>query len=295
MLATRKPTPDGASAAERAPEWAAWSLAIACAIAGGILCLSTVLQALSGEQLRHQAGAELLLAPGAFLIRSLRWAAILVPLHLYAVAYAVARPGDARVATLHLALPVAVLLIPIAASLDHILTLTTPPPLPAILVDTVGRLTGVLLLLGLLAVVAAAVVVLSGVAPKLRVPVALLAPPDAASDAADEAQPEAGTAAEAAPADDTSAILQTREPFQQILGAEPPASPAPPEPPRRRRQPRPQCRPNQRRLAPRRAAPPSARSRRRAATMCRSKSSCMSTAIAPPPSSPPRRNSTPRC
>ena len=260
MLATRDPTPesiktqDRAGVMERVPDWPIWVLALASAVAASVLSLSTVLQAFSGEQLRLQPGAALLLAPGAFLIRSLDWAAILVPVYLYVVAYAVGRaPADARVPTLHVALPVAALIIPIAASLTHVLTPAEPPPLPAALVAALGRPTSVLLLLLLLVTTAAAVVLLSGVAPRLGVPVALLAPPHAARDTPEEHAAEEH-AAERAPSPepgdradqggradqddryDESAILQSREPFAAILagepaGDEPPApSPAPPEP-----------------------------------------------------------------
>ena len=268
MLATRDPTPesvktqDRAGVMERVPDWPIWVLALASAVAASVLSLSTVLQAFSGEQLRLQPGAALLLAPGAFLIRSLGWAAILVPVYLYVVAYAVGRaPADARVPTLHVALPVAALIIPIVASLTHILTLTDPPPLPAALVDALGRPTSVLLLLVLLVTAAAAVVLLSGVAPRLGVPTALLAPPDAAPGTPEEhaaerePSPEPGDQADqggrAGQDDgyDESAILRSREPFAAILAGEPaddepPApSPAPPEPageePPRRVRPRP--------------------------------------------------------
>ena len=244
-MAKRNPTPDRISLTERVPDWPIWVLALASAVAASVLSLSTVLQAFSGEQLRLQPGAELLLAPGAFLIRSLSWAAILVPLYLYAVAYAVGRPADARVPTLHVALPVAVLIIPIAACLTHILTLPEPPPLPAALVTAVGKPASVLLLLVLLVTAAAAGVMLSGAAPKLRVPVALLTPPAASRDPAEE-EPPPEREPTPEPADrgdrsdeyDGSTILRNREPFQAILAAEPatekPATEkpaAPPEPP----------------------------------------------------------------
>ncbi len=278
MLATRDPTPEGVSTPERVglmervPDWPIWVLALASAVAASVLSLSTVLQAFSGEQLSLQPGAALLLAPGAFLIRSLGWAAILVPVYLYVVAYAVGRaPADARVPTLHVALPVAALIIPIVASLTHILTLADPPPLPAALVAGLGRPTSVLLLLVLLVTAAAAVVLLSGVAPRLGVPVALLAPPESAHDAReappreDESSPEpddqAGGSDQAdrgvqtsrggqAGRDDRdqSTIVQSREPFAAILAGEPadddepPPPPAPPEPaarePPRRARPR---------------------------------------------------------
>ncbi len=243
---------------ERVPDWPIWVLALASAVAASVLGLSTVLQAFSGEQLRLQPGAALLLAPGAFLIRSLGWAAILVPVYLYVVAYAVGRaPADARVPTLHVALPVAALIIPIVASLIHVLTLADPPPLPAALVAALGRPTSVLLLLVLLVTSAAAVVLLSGVAPRLGVPVALLGPPESAHDTReappreDESAPEPGDQADgqdragrgdqAGRGDryDESTILQSREPFAAILAGEPaaadepppaPAPPAPPEP-----------------------------------------------------------------
>ena len=243
---------------ERVPDWPIWVLALASAVAASVLGLSTVLQAFSGEQLRLQPGAALLLAPGAFLIRSLGWAAILVPVYLYVVAYAVGRaPADARVPTLHVALPVAALIIPIVASLIHVLTLADPPPLPAALVAALGRPTSVLLLLVLLVTSAAAVVLLSGVAPRLGVPVALLGPPESAHDTReappreDESAPEPGDQAagqDRAGRDDQagrgnrydeSTILQSREPFAAILAGEPaaadepppaPAPPAPPEP-----------------------------------------------------------------
>ncbi len=241
---------------ERVPDWPIWVLALASAVAASVLGLSTVLQAFSGEQLRLQPGAALLLAPGAFLIRSLGWAAILVPVYLYVVAYAVGRaPADARVPTLHVALPVAALIIPIVASLIHVLTLADPPPLPAALVAALGRPTSVLLLLVLLVTSAAAVVLLSGVAPRLGVPVALLGPPESAHDTReappreDESAPEPGDQADgqdragrgdqAGRGDryDESTILQSREPFAAILAGEPaaadepPAAPAPPAPP----------------------------------------------------------------
>ena len=241
---------------ERVPDWPIWVLALASAVAASVLGLSTVLQAFSGEQLRLQPGAALLLAPGAFLIRSLGWAAILVPVYLYVVAYAVGRaPADARVPTLHVALPVAALIIPIVASLIHVLTLADPPPLPAALVAALGRPTSVLLLLVLLVTSAAAVVLLSGVAPRLGVPVALLGPPESAHDTReappreDESAPEPGDQAagqdragrddQAGRGDryDESTILQSREPFAAILAGEPPAvdeppaAPAPPAPP----------------------------------------------------------------
>ena len=244
---------------ERVPDWPIWVLVLASAVAASVLGLSTVLQAFSGEQLRLQPGAALLLAPGAFLIRSLGWAAILVPVYLYVVAYAVGRaPADARVPTLHVALPVAALIIPIVASLIHVLTLADPPPLPAALVAALGRPTSVLLLLVLLVTSAAAVVLLSGVAPRLGVPVALLAPPESAHDTReappreDESAPEPGDQADgqdragrgdqAGRGDryDESTILQSREPFAAILAGEPaaadepraaPAPSAPPAPP----------------------------------------------------------------
>ena len=265
MLATRDPTPERVSTRERVglmervPDWPIWVLALASAVAASVLGLSTVLQAFSGEQLRLQPGAALLLAPGAFLIRSLGWAAILVPVYLYVVAYAVGRaPADARVPTLHVALPVAALIIPIVASLIHVLTLADPPPLPAALVAALGRPTSVLLLLVLLVTSAAAVVLLSGVAPRLGVPVALLAPPESAHDTReappreDESAPEPGDQADgqdragrgdqAGRGDryDESTILQSREPFAAILAGEPaaadepraaPAPSAPPAPP----------------------------------------------------------------
>ena len=260
MLATRDPTPERVrtqgrvGVMERVPDWPIWVLALASAVAASVLSLSTVLQAFSGEQLRLQPGAALLLAPGAFLIRSLGWAAILVPAYLYVVAYAVGRaPADARAPTLHVALPVAALIIPIVASLTHILTLTDLPPLPAALVDSLGRPTSVLLLLVLLVSAAAAVVLLSGVAPRLGVPVALLAPPDAAPGtpaehaAERESSPEPGDQADQgsrevqgnrevqggqAGQDDRyeSAILQSREPFAAILAGEPADDEEPPAP-----------------------------------------------------------------
>ena len=235
---------------ERVPDWPIWVLALASAVAASVLSLSTVLQAFSGDQLRLQPAAALLLAPGAFLIRSLDWAAILVPVYLYAVAYAVGRaPADARVPTLHVALPVAALIIPIAASLTHVLTPAEPPPLPAALVAALGRPASVLLLLLMLVTAAAAVVLLSGVAPKLGVPVALLAPPDAARDTPEEPSDEHGSSPQddhEGPSDQVrgdryreSAIVQSREPFAAILAGEsaaadeppapPPAPPAPPE------------------------------------------------------------------
>lgn len=253
-MATRDPTPesvktqDRAGVMERVPDWPIWVLALACAVAASVLSLSTVLQAFSGEALRLQPGAALLLAPGAFLIRSLGWAAILVPVYLYVVAYAVGRaPADARAPTLHVALPVAAFIIPIAASLTHILTLTDPPPLPAALVDALGRPTSVLLLLVLLVTAAAAVVLLSGVAPKLGIPTALLAPPDAPRTPEEHAaerefSPEPGDQADQGglagqdDGHDESSILQSREPFAAILAGEPAddeppeSSPAPPEP-----------------------------------------------------------------
>ena len=269
-MATRNPTPDRVSLTERVPDWPIWVLALASAVAASVLSLSTVLQAFSGEQLRLQPGAELLLAPGAFLIRSLSWAAILVPLHLYAVAYAVGRPADARVPTLHVALPVAVLIIPIAASLTHILTLPLPPPLPAALVAAVGKPASVLLLLMLLVTAAAAGVMLSGAAPKLRVPVALLTPPAASRDPAEE-EPPPEREPTPEPADrgdrddeyDGSTILRNREPFQAILAAEPRSRPPRSRwrrpslrPPRRPSRP---SRPEARRPGgPLRAAPPPA-------------------------------------
>jgi len=257
VLATRDPTPervrtlDRVGLTERVPDWPIWVLALASAVAASVLSLSTVLHAFSTEQLRLQPGAALLLAPGAFLIRSLGWAAILVPVYLYVVAYAVGRaPADARVPTLHVALPVAALIIPIAATLTHVLTPSDPPPLPAALVAAVGRPTSVLMLLVMLVTAAAAVVLLSGAAQKLGVPVALLAPPDAARDT--PAEPSAESAPTAEPGDpagqgnragggdrdgrgdryDRSTILQSREPFAAILAGEPPAGdpPAPPEP-----------------------------------------------------------------
>ena len=240
-MATRTTTPERVSLTERVPDWPIWVLALTSAVAASVLCLSTVLQAFAGVELRLQPGAQLLLAPGAFLIRSLSWAAILVPLYLYAVAYAVGRSAaGARVPTLHLALPVGVLIIPIAASLTHILTLSEPPPLPAALVAAVGKPTSVLLLLVLLVTAAAAGVLLSGAAPRLRVPVALLAPPDAQRDAEEEPPPRREPAPE--PVDrgdragrrdryDESAILQSREPFEAILGGDPAATDEPPAPP----------------------------------------------------------------
>ena len=268
-MATRNPTPDRVSLTERVPDWPIWVLALASAVAASVLSLSTVLQAFSGEQLRLQPGAELLLAPGAFLIRSLSWAAILVPLHLYAVAYAVGRPADARVPTLHVALPVAVLIIPIAAALTHILTLPEPPPLPAALVAAVGKPASVLLLLVLLVTAAAAGVLLSGAAPKLRVPVALLTPPAASRDPAEE-EPPPEREPTPEPADrgdqyDGSTILRNREPFQAILAAEPateePATEeplAPPEPPPPA-PPEPAASASPRRSTPRRSASGNAR------------------------------------
>ena len=261
-MATRNPTPDRVSLTERVPDWPIWVLALASAVAASVLSLSTVLQAFSGEQLRLQPGAELLLAPGAFLIRSLSWAAILVPLYLYAVAYAVGRPAGARVPTLHVALPVAVLIIPIAASLTHILTLPEPPPLPAALVAAVGKPASVLLLLVLLVTAAAAGVLLSGAAPKLRVPVALLTPPAASRDPAEE-EPPPEREPTPEPADrgdrydeyDGSTILRNREPFQAILAAEPatekPAAPPEPPPPA---PPEPAASASPRRSTPRRSA-----------------------------------------
>ena len=269
-MATRNPTPDRVSLTERVPDWPIWVLALASAVAASVLSLSTVLQAFSGEQLRLQPGAELLLAPGAFLIRSLSWAAILVPLHLYAVAYAAGRPADARVPTLHVALPVAVLIIPIAASLTHILTLPEPPPLPAALVAAVGKPASVLLLLVLLVTAVAAGVLLSGAAPKLRVPVALLTPPAASRDPAEE-EPPPEREPTPEPADrgdreyDGSTILRNREPFQAILAAEPateePATEeplAPPEPPPPA-PPEPAASASPRRSTPRRSASGNAR------------------------------------
>ena len=268
-MATRNPTPDRVSLTERVPDWPIWVLALASAVAASVLSLSTVLQAFSGEQLRLQPGAELLLAPGAFLIRSLSWAAILVPLHLYAVAYAVGRPADARVPTLHVALPVAVLIIPIAAALTHILALPEPPPLPAALVAAVGKPASVLLLLVLLVTAVAAGVLLSGAAPKLRVPVALLTPPAASRDPAEE-EPPPEREPTPEPADhgdqyDGSTILRNREPFQAILAAEPatekPATEeplAPPEPPPPA-PPEPAASASPRRSTPRRSASGNAR------------------------------------
>ena len=250
MLATRDPTPESVRTLERArtlervgltervPDWPIWVLALASAVAASVLSLSTVLQAFSGEQLRLQPGAALLLAPGAFLIRSLGWAAILVPVYLYVVAYAVGRaPADARVPTLHVALPVAALIIPIVASLIHVVTLADPPPLPAALVAALGRPTSVLLLLVLLVTSAAAVVLLSGVAPRLGVPVALLAPPESAHDTReappreDESPPEPDDQAGRDDRHEESTIVQSREPFAAILAGEPAAAEEPPAPP----------------------------------------------------------------
>ena len=244
-MATHDPTPARVSLMERMPEWSNWALAIAAAVMASVLCLSTVLEAFSGEQLRQQPGAVLLLAPGAFLIRSLSWAAMLVPLYLYAVAYAVGRPSDQRVPSLHMALPVAVLIIPIAASLSHILTMAEPPPFPAALVGAMGRPTSVLLLFVLLLTAGAAVVLLSGISRKLGIPVALLAPPEPLRDEpAAEPPPEPEPAPEPVDRYDGAKILQSREPFMAILAAATPAAapaasavpgtsepPAPSEPP----------------------------------------------------------------
>ena len=236
-MATRDPTPERVSLMERMPEWSNWALALAAAVIGSVLCLSTVLAAFSGEPLRHQPGSALLIAPGAFLIGSLSWAAMLVPLYLYAVAYAVGRPSHQRVPSLHVALPVAVLIIPIAASLSHILTMAEPPPFPAALVDAMGRPTSVLLLAALLLTAGAAVVLLSGISRKLGIPVALLAPPERTesahgtlhdTSAPEPRQPEAEPAAEeAADRYDGAKILQSREPFMAILAASTPSAATP--------------------------------------------------------------------
>ncbi len=224
-MATRDSTPERVSLMERMPEWSNWALALAAAVIASVLCLSTVLAAFSGEQLRQQPGAVLLLAPGAFLIGSLSWAAMLVPLYLYAVAYAVGRPSHQRMPSLHVALPVAVLIIPIAASLSHLLTMAEPPPFPAALVGAMGRPTSVLLLFVLLLTAGAAVVLLSGISQKLGIPVALLAPPEPARDTpAEEPQPEPEPAAEPVDRYDGAKILQSREPFMAILAAATPAA-----------------------------------------------------------------------
>ena len=246
-MATHDSTPARVSLMERMPEWSNWALAIAAAVMASVLCLSTVLEAFSGEQLRQQPGAVLLLAPGAFLIRSLSWAAMLVPLYLYAVAYAVGRPSAQRVPSLHMALPVAVLIIPIAASLSHILTMAEPPPFPAALIGAMGRPTSVLLLFVLLLTAGAAVVLLSGISRKLGIPVALLTPPEPIREtpaAEPPPEPEPAVAPVAEPVDryDGAKILQSREPFMAILAAatpaaapaasaEPAAPPPPPAPP----------------------------------------------------------------
>ena len=232
-MATRNPTPRRVSLTERVPDWPIWVLALGSAVSASVLILSTALQAFGSVELRLQPGAELLLAPGAFLIRSLSWAAILVPLYLYTVAYAVGRSATGtRLPTLHVALPVAVLIIPIAASLTHILTQSEPPPLPAALIAAMGKPTSVLLLLVLLMTAAAAVVLLSGAAPKLRVPVALLAPPNTQPDVAEkESLPEREPSPEPADEYGGSTILQSREPFEAILAEEPLAPPEPSAPP----------------------------------------------------------------
>ena len=233
-MATRNSTRWRISLTERVPDWPIWVLALASAVAASVLILSTVLQAFGGLELRLQPGATLLLAPGAFLIRSLNWAAILVPLYLYVVAYTVGRSAtDTRLPTLHVALPVAVLIIPIAASLTHILTQGQLPPLPAALVATVGKPTSVLLLLVLLATSAAAAVLLSGAAPKLRPPVALLAPPTNQRDESETESPPASAAdPNGADNDEEATILQSREPFDAILAEDLPAPPLPPVPPK---------------------------------------------------------------
>ena len=211
------------------PEWSNWALALAAAVIGSVLCLSTVLAAFSGDQIGQRPGTALLLAPGTFLIGSLSWAAMLVPLYLYAVAYAVGRPPHQRVPSLHVALPVAVLIIPIVASLSHVLTMTEPPPFPAALVGAMGRPTSVLLLVVLLLTAGAAVVLLSGISRKLGIPVALLTPPQPARAAP---APEPATEPEPAPADryDEAKILQSREPFMAILAAAAPSPASGPAP-----------------------------------------------------------------
>ena len=232
---TRNPTPVRVSLMERMPEWSNWALALAAAMTASVLCLSTVLAAFSGEQIGQRPGTALLLAPGDFLIGSLSWAAMLVPLYLYAVAYAVGRPADQRLPSLHVALPVAVLIIPIVASLSHILTMTDPPPFPAALVGVMGRPTSVLLLFVLLLTAGAAVVVLSGISRKLGLPVALLTPPEPAS-AAPAPEPEAEPVPALDDRYDEAKILQSREPFMAILAAAAPAAartsttPPPPNP-----------------------------------------------------------------
>lgn len=182
--------------------------------------------------MRQQWEAELLLAPGVFLIDSLGWAAILVPLHLYAIAYAVVRSNNKYFPKLHLSLPLAVMVIPAVATLDHIITLSTPPPLPALFVDTIGWPISIFLILLIVSLITVASILLSGVTQKLRVPVALLAAPDAAIDAVDETQPEEASDTTTNNSDESSLILQTREPFQKILGTDPekfPDTPSPPE------------------------------------------------------------------
>ena len=232
---TRNPAPVRVSLMERMPEWSNWALALAAAMTASVLCLSTVLAAFSGEQIGQRPGTALLLAPGDFLIGSLSWAAMLVPLYLYAVAYAVGRPADQRLPSLHVALPVAVLIIPIVASLSHILTMTDPPPFPAALVGVMGRPTSVLLLFVLLLTAGAAVVLLSGISRKLGLPVALLTPPEPAS-ATPAPEPEAEPVPALDDRYDEAKILQSREPFMAILAAAAPAAartsttPAPPNP-----------------------------------------------------------------
>ena len=219
---TRDPASVRVSLMERMPEWSNWALALAAAMTASVLCLSTVLAAFSGEQIGQRPGTALLLAPGDFLIGSLSWAAMLVPLYLYAVAYAVGRPADQRLPSLHVALPVAVLIIPIVASLSHILTMTDPPPFPAALVGVMGRPTSVLLLFVLLLTAGAAVVLLSGISRKLGLPVALLTPPEPAH-AAPAPEPEPEPAPAPAGRFDEAKILQSREPFMAILAAAAPA------------------------------------------------------------------------
>ncbi len=192
-----------------------------------------MIEAFSGELMRQQWDAELLLAPGVFLIDSLGWAAILVPLHLYAIAYAVVRSSNKYFPKLHLSLPLAAMIIPAVATLDHIITLPTPPPLPALLVDTVGWPISIFLLLLIVSLITVASILLSGVNQKQRVPVALLAAPNAAIDAVDETPPEEASDTTTDNSDESSLILQTKEPFQKILGTDlenfPDDTPSPPE------------------------------------------------------------------
>ena len=108
--------------------------------------------------MRQQWEAELLLAPGVFLIDSLGWAAILVPLHLYAIAYAVVRSSNKYFPKLHLSLPLAAMIIPAVATLDHIITLSTPPPLPALFVDTIGWPISIFLILLIVSLITVATV-----------------------------------------------------------------------------------------------------------------------------------------